>query len=170
MFNKTMVATGVAIAVAAMPVVAEEGSFMDELEISGELKNESAIFTKSGTTVGAASAHDNRDMLKSETSLRLFVNGLAGESSEWHAEIRPVRDTQAVDGYKGHENYSQQDFLRELYVDTTAGEDDAVSLRIGKQQVVWGTADGMKLLDIIIRRTTVRWRRTRWMSHVFLFG
>jgi hypothetical protein len=149
MFNKTMVATGVAIAVAAMPVVAEEGSFMDELEISGELKNESAIFTKSGTTVGAASAHDNRDMLKSETSLRLFVNGLAGESSEWHAEIRPVRDTQAVDGYKGHENYSQQDFLRELYVDTTAGEDDAVSLRIGKQQVVWGTADGMKLLDII---------------------
>ena len=149
MFNKTMVATGVAIAVAAMPVVAEEGSFMDELEISGELKNESAIFTKSGATVGAASAHDKRDMLKSETSLRLFVNGQVGESSEWHAEIRPVRDTQAVDGYKGHENYSQQDFLRELYVDTTAGEDDAVSLRLGKQQVVWGTADGMKLLDII---------------------
>jgi hypothetical protein len=87
--------------------------------------------------------------MKSESSARIFINGPVAEGVEMHAELRPVRDGQAVDGYKGHENYSQQDFLRELYVDTTAGEDDAVSLRIGKQQVVWGTADGMKLLDII---------------------
>jgi len=150
MFKKTMVATGVALAVAALPVVAEEdeGPFGD-FEVSGELKNESAIFTKDGTTIGAPSAHDSGDLMKSETSLRLFINGPVGENAELHAELRPVYDTEAIDGYKGHENYSQQDFLRELYIDTTAGEDDAVSLRIGKQQVVWGTADGMKLLDII---------------------
>ena len=150
MFKKTMVATGVALAVAALPVVAEEDeSPFGDFEVSGELKNESAIYTKDGTTIGAASGHDNGDLMKSETSLRLFINGPAGENAELHAELRPVYDTEAIDGYKGHENYTQQDFLRELYIDTTAGEDDAVSLRIGKQQVVWGTADGIKLLDII---------------------
>jgi len=163
MFKRTVIATSVALAITALPAVAqeEEGSFLDEWEIAGELKNESAVFTKDGTTIGADSAtlnttwtndpkpHDKSDLMKSETSIRLFINGPVGESSELHAELRPVRDSQTVDGYKGHENYTQQDFLRELYVDTATGEDDDVSLRIGKQQVVWGTADGMKLLDII---------------------
>ncbi len=40
----------------------------------------------------------------------------------------------------------QNDWLRELYVDTNAFGWD---FRLGKQQVVWGTADGIKLLDII---------------------
>ncbi|MBT5268580.1 MAG: hypothetical protein HOL70_03955, partial [Candidatus Marinimicrobia bacterium] len=150
MYKKTMIASGIAIALAALPVMAEEGeSWVDDFEVSGELKNETAVFTKAGTTIGASTAHDNRDVMKSETSARFFINGPVGEGSEVHAEIRPVRDSQAVDGYKGHESYTQQDFLRELYVDTTAGEEEAVSLRLGKQQVVWGTADGMKLLDII---------------------
>jgi len=158
MFNKTMVATGVAIAVAAMPVVAEEGSFMDELEISGELKNESAIFTNGGQTIGQATSmtdtttkHDSGDLYKSESSAKIFINGDVGEDgSSFHAELNLRYDTEAVDGYKGAKSYSQHDLLRELYVDTEVGnEDSPVSLRIGKQQVVWGTADGIKLLDII---------------------
>ena len=150
MYKKTMIASGIAIALAALPVMAEEGeSWLDGFEVSGELKNETAVFTKAGTTIGASTAHDNRDVMKSETSARFFINGPVGEGSEVHAEIRPVRDAKTVDGMKGHESYTQQDFLRELYVDTTAGEEEEVSLRLGKQQVVWGTADGMKLLDII---------------------
>ena len=150
MYKRTMIASGIAMAVAALPVMAEEeASWTDDIEVSGELKNETAIFTKGGTTIGAASAHDNGDLMKSETSARLFINAPVGESSELHAELRPVRDGEAVDGMKGHEDYTQQDWLRELYVDTTAGEEDEISLRLGKQQVVWGTADGMKLLDII---------------------
>ena len=153
MYKKTMIASGIAMAVAAMSVMADghgedEGPFAD-FEISGELKNETAVFTKDGTTIGAASAHDNGDLMKSESSARLFINGVVGESAELHAELRPVRDGEAVDGMKGHENYTQQDWLRELYVDTVAGEEEEIALRIGKQQVVWGTADGMKLLDII---------------------
>ena len=153
MNKKTMIAMGIAMAMAALPVLAddhgeEEGPFSD-FEVSGELKNETAVFTKDGTSIGAASAHDNGDLMKSETSARFFINGLVGESAELHAELRPVRDGEAVDGMKGHESYTQQDWLRELYVDTTAGEDEEIALRIGKQQVVWGTADGMKLLDII---------------------
>jgi len=151
MFKRTVIATSVALAITALPAVAqeEEGSFLDEWEISGELKNETAVFTRDGTTIGAASAHDNGDLMKSESSARIFINGPVGENLELHAELRPVRDTEAVSGSKGHESYTQRDFMRELYVDTTAGEEDQVSLRIGKQQVVWGTADGMKLLDAI---------------------
>ena len=45
-----------------------------------------------------------------------------------------------------HKNYTQNDWFREGYIDTSAGD---WSFRLGKQQVVWGTADGIKLLDII---------------------
>ena len=36
--------------------------------------------------------------------------------------------------------------LRELFVDGTIG---AVRLRLGKQQVVWGQADGLRVLDVV---------------------
>src|SRR5690606_19261592 len=36
--------------------------------------------------------------------------------------------------------------LRELYLEATAG---AFYLRLGKQQIVWGTADGLKVLDVV---------------------
>ena len=170
MYKKRMVASGVAMAVAALPVLAEESPF-GEFEVSGEIKNESAVFTRDGSVVGdfgtstangsgatgnytgvttaSIPTHDRKDVMKSESSVRLFINGPVGDNSELHAELRPVRDSEAVESHKGHESYTQQDFLRELYIDTTSGEDDEISLRIGKQQVVWGTADGMKLLDII---------------------
>ena len=161
MYKKTMIAAGIAVLVATLPtmVIAEEDeNLFGDFEVSGELKNETAVFTKSGNTIGAAStiteaasasAHDNGDVMKSETSARLFINGAVGENSELHAELRPVYDGEAVDGTKGHDDYTQQDWLRELYIDTVAGGEDEVSIRAGKQQVVWGTADGMKLLDII---------------------
>ncbi len=153
MYNRTVLATGVALAMASLSATADnhdgESPFAD-FELSGVIKNESAIFTRDGSTVGAATAHGKRDMLKSETSARIFINGPLGESATMHAELRPVYDAHAVnDYYQDHKGYTQQDFLRELYIDTTAGEQDNIYLRLGKQQVVWGTADGMKLLDII---------------------
>ncbi|NNJ90361.1 MAG: RNA polymerase-associated protein rapA [Gammaproteobacteria bacterium] len=64
-----------------------------------------------------------------------------------------IYDAAAIDdsasggvNYKDHEIYTQNDYFRELYVDTEAA---GWSWRLGKQQVVWGTADGIKLLDII---------------------
>ena len=36
--------------------------------------------------------------------------------------------------------------LRELYLEATAG---IFYLRLGKQQIVWGTADGLKVLDVV---------------------
>ncbi len=121
-------------------------------EIAGFVKNETALFTESGQRTGQAefagdsAEHDAGEVYKSENTFKLFANKKFGESSSFHAEINLVYDPLAVDGYKDYDAYSQHDYLREFYFDTTVGKTD---LRIGKQQVVWGTADGIKLLDII---------------------
>ncbi len=124
-----------------------------EVEISGYLKNETAVFTREGQVTGEAesmtdeSGHESGDLMKLENSARFFLNGYFGESSSWHADLNFIYDSEgANDRYKGHQLYTQNDYLRELYVDTSFGD---WSLRLGKQQVVWGTADGIKLLDII---------------------
>ncbi len=122
-----------------------------EVEISGYLKNETAVFTRDGQVTGEAQTmidedgHDAGDLMKFENSARIFMNGNVGEDSTWHADLNLIYNSEGVnDDYKGHKLYTQQDYLRELYVDTSAFGWD---LRLGKQQVVWGTADGIKLLQ-----------------------
>jgi hypothetical protein len=106
-------------------------------ETSGFVKNESSIFI----------SEDAGDLLKFENSANLFVNADISDNATAHAQLNLIYDTEGVnDDYKGHRNYTQHDYLRELYLDYTIGEFD---IRLGKQQLVWGTADGMKLLDII---------------------
>jgi len=61
-------------------------------------------------------------------------------------EINAFNDSKNTATYDDNESYTQRDALREAYVDTEIGD---YSIRAGKQQVVWGTADGMKLLDNI---------------------
>ena len=122
-----------------------------EIETSVVLKNETAVFLNEGQRTGeAASMLDKsakgQSIGKFENSATIFMNDDIGEESSWHAEVKLIHDAAAISGYKGYKRFSQHDWLRELYVDTTAGDWD---LRLGKQQVVWGTADGIKLLDII---------------------
>jgi hypothetical protein len=128
-------------------------------EISGFIKNETALYTSKGTTIGDLTAHET-DVYKNEISLKLFVNAEMEGIGSLHAEISPIYDTSAElyaaegavanaadENYQEPQMYTQQDPLRELYLDMNIG--DSVSMRLGKQQVVWGTADGIKLLDII---------------------
>ena len=147
MFSKSPLGLAIAALIAA-PVCAYA-----EVEVSAVLKNETSFYTESGDVTGQArttlgsDGHQQFDTMKFENSARIFINGDVGESSSWHAELRPVVDTEGVTpDYKYHRSYTQNDYMRELYMDTGAGDWD---LRIGKQQVVWGTADGIKLLDII---------------------
>lgn len=147
MFTKSPLGLAIAALVAA-PLTAQA-----EIDVSVELKNETAFYTKGGQVTGQARTtfdkrdNDAGDVMKFENSARIFINGDIGESSSWHAELRPVWDGAAVNpDYEWHRNYTQNDYLRELYFDTGFGGWD---FRIGKQQVVWGTADGIKLLDII---------------------
>jgi len=129
------------------------GAVMAEVEVSGYIKNETSVFTRSGQVTGEAdsmlddSEHNAGDLLKFENSARMFINGDLGENSSWHGDLNLIYDSEGVNqDYRGHLNYSQHDWLRELYIDTSFSDWE---FRLGKQQVVWGTADGIKLLDII---------------------
>ncbi len=140
------------VAAMTLPAAANAG-FFEDIEVNGFLKNETAIFLNDGQVTGEArnmldnSGHDAGDLLKFENSARFFVNGLLGENGSWHLDLNIVCDSEGVNSdYKCHESYTQNDWLRELYVDYAAGD---WNIRFGKQQVVWGTADGIKLLDII---------------------
>ena len=142
-----------AIAAALALPAAANANFLEDIEISGFLKNETAIYLKDDQMTGQARymlddrSHDAGELMKFENSARFFVNGMLGESSSWHADLNIICDSKGVNtNYTCHKNYTQNDWLRELYVDTEAA---GWALRLGKQQVVWGTADGIKLLDII---------------------
>lgn len=147
MFKRTVLSHAIALAL-LMP-----GAALAEFEITGYLKNETSVYTQSGQTIGAESSTiDTNDTVstgevqKFENSARAFANWDWGPT-DWHADVNLIYDTEGVNKYwKGYRRYSQNDYLRELYTDFDTGP---VYWRLGKQQVVWGTADGIKLLDII---------------------
>ena len=66
-----------------------------DLEISGYLKNETAVFTgdaKPGEMTGNLQGHDAGDLMKFENSARIFINGEVGEASSWHADLNLIYD------------------------------------------------------------------------------
>jgi len=128
-----------------------------ETEVTGKIVHESSAFTERGEVIGSKDNqyvagdihHGKGAMMKSETSAKIYIDGdieEVGEGSTFHVELNGFNDSEAIDTFGDNQSYTQRDALREAYVDT---EYEGVSLRIGKQQVVWGTADGMKLLDAI---------------------
>jgi hypothetical protein len=132
----------------ALAAVFTASTAFAEAEVTGKIVHESAKFTTSGTTIGAAAAHA-KDAFKQETSARIFIDGAADELQDgatYHVELNLMKDGKATTNYDSNELYTQRDALREAYVDAEMND---WSIRAGKQQVVWGTADGMKLLDMI---------------------
>ena len=150
MYRKTAISSAVVVAL-ALPAASQA------IDFNGYLKNETSVFSRSGQVTGAATSmlddrdsHDAGDLLKFENSARVFVNGDIGDNAIWHADLNFIYDTEGVKSrafdWRGYEPYSQHDWLRELYLETDAGGWD---FKLGKQQLVWGTADGIKLLDVI---------------------
>ena len=125
-----------------------------EAEVTGKIVHESAAYTGGGLGIGAATTvtqtgdSHGRDVFKVATHAKVFIDGDVTDAATYHVELNAFADLgdDAVGDHDANESYTQRDFLREAYVDT---EFEGVSLRVGKQQVVWGTADGMKLLDSI---------------------
>ena len=151
MKNRRILLSSIVIALLTLPSFAETAPEEVEeeessIEVSGYLKSELNAYTGDGSSINSNKAHKSGDIGKAEGTLKLFINGDIGEESTFHSEIQVIGDAAAIDGYNKHRNYTQNDYLRELYVDTTVADMD---LRIGKQQVVWGKADGVKFLDII---------------------
>ena len=67
------------------------------------------------------------------------------------------------------------DWLRECYVNY---ESPSLDVRIGKQQVVWGTADGIKIMDVVCPTDQREYfldnyadsRIPRWMLKIRIFS
>ena len=146
--------TNITLSIALAAVFSASTAFA-EAEVTGKIIHESAKFTSAGIGIGAATTSTQtanshgKDVMKTETSARIFIDGDAEElheGSTYHVELNLMRDSKGVGKYDGNESYTQRDALREAYVDAEVND---WSIRAGKQQVVWGTADGMKLLDTI---------------------
>jgi len=151
--------TTISIALAAL--FSSSLAFADT-EVSGKLIIEHAALTANGSTIGnrgnsaymgdpgaggfnqgVVVVNSGYTSLKDDISVRLYVDGDVADGVTYHAELQGFQGV----GYGGDQEYTQNAGMRELYVDIDAG--DGWAARLGKQQVVWGTADGMKLLDII---------------------
>jgi len=128
-------------------------------EVTGKFTIESARYTSDGLTNGSSTTnhgsgggpatyanYHGTETMKQELSARIYVDGSFDNGDAYHAEIQGYNNSQAVKGLDNNESYTQRDPLREIYIDTSY---DDWQIRAGKQQVVWGTADGMKLLDIV---------------------
>lgn len=121
---------------AALVAVFSASMAFAEAEVTGKFVHESAKLVD-----GAKSA------IKTESTVRIYIDGEAegiAEGATYHVELQGHNDSTA--NYSSDAAYTQRDPLREAYVDMQQGD---WSIRAGKQQVVWGTADGMKLLDMI---------------------
>jgi len=140
MFNKSLLISATLVSSLAF----------GQAEISGKITHESASFTEAGTSQGSSTSHGT-DTFKEETSLRIYVDGEINSlnNGAYHLELQGFNDGEAIDSFSSGEAYTQRDPLREAYVDATFGDKDEFMTRTGKQQVVWGKADGMKLLDIV---------------------
>ena len=153
----------------ALAAIFSTSAAFAEAEVTGKIVHESGFYSNAGTTIGdwgvsthanlgtstqavsttTTPSHSKNDAMKRETSARIYIDGDAEELSEgatYHVELNLMTDGKGNSNYDSHESYTQRDALREAYVDSQVGD---WSLRTGKQQVVWGTADGMKLLDMI---------------------
>lgn len=147
MLKRRTVCRAIVIAL-AWPLAAQA-----DVQVSGYLRNRTSVFTGDGQVIGEPrtmldrAGHDAGDLMMFENTAKIFLNGDLGRVGSWHFEGNIVGDTEGVNhDWKWHKLYTQYDYFRELYLDSEVA---GWNLRLGKQQVVWGTADGIKLLDII---------------------
>jgi hypothetical protein len=127
--------TNITLSIALAAVFSASTAFA-EADVAGKFVHESARLVD-----GAKSD------IKTESTVRIYIDGEAegiAEGATYHVELQGHTDGTA--NYSSDAAYTQRDPLREAYVDMQQGD---WSIRAGKQQVVWGTADGMKLLDMI---------------------
>jgi hypothetical protein len=113
----------------------------DKLTISGFIKNETAVRLEEWDKFMKI---ENMAQLEVEYRLtpQIYIFGILREwyDSAYDAEEDWEHNRKILGRTKG------TDWLREFYIDYYSNKLD---IRIGKQQVVWGTADGVKLLDVV---------------------
>ena len=113
----------------------------NKLTLSGFLKNETAYnpnhdreFMKIENTFQLEAEYMFNDNLSFFTIFRYFYDNAFDVNPLFEDVRRPLHRTRGTD------------WLRECYVNY---ESPSLDVRIGKQQVVWGTADGIKIMDVV---------------------
>jgi hypothetical protein len=120
-------------ALLAKPVAAE--SFVESSTLNTRIESELGVFTKDG---GSNNGAIQKLQLMIEPELETDV----GEDSSITTIARLRMD--AKDNLSpGDHNQAE---LREFYLDTSINDSIVI---LGKQQVVWGKSDGLKVLDIV---------------------
>ncbi len=116
----------------------------EKLTASGFLKNATSwdvddwdTLFKIRTTAQLALEYQVTDNLHFFTILREWYDSVYDAESKWRRRSGNRKEMSRTRG---------NDWLRECYLDYYS---ETLDIRIGKQQVVWGTADGVKILDII---------------------
>ncbi len=120
---------------------------IDSLEFSGLFESELATETESGDIQKAEFILTPEISMDLTETSRLVVIGRI--RADFAGELEPGQPSQDNRG-----DFSRRLFigdnvdieLREAFIDTEIG---STFLRIGKQQVVWGQADGLKVLDVL---------------------
>src|SRR3990172_10037004 len=126
----------------------------DKLYISGYVQNQSSYRVGGDSDQWVSS--ENRLQVEMEAKLhpnvKLFgvfrgmydaIYDLRSDSDRWG----DIQSTDPERGYAGSRDILSTEYkMRELFMDAALGN---WNFRIGKQQVVWGETDGLRLMDII---------------------
>ena len=126
---------------------ADAGDFTDNIELSGVAESELAIGTGNGDAQKAEFVLTPEITSALSSATRMTVIGrLRGDIVDELEPGQPAQDNRSGFSKRWFVSDQLELELREAYIDTEIGN---TFLRIGKQQVVWGQADGLKVLDII---------------------
>ncbi len=121
----------------------------ENLEFAGYLKNETSLrmahgldeFMKEANIAQLELEYSFNENVQFFTILKWFYDAV------FELENRYDRDPQWESKTNKKLKYPEKmQWLRECYLDILT---DKLDLRLGKQQVVWGTADGVRILDIV---------------------
>ncbi|MEA3422091.1 MAG: DUF1302 family protein, partial [Acidobacteriota bacterium] len=130
---------GLGLVFLLMGATSAQGENFDNLTISGYLRNETATHL-----------YDLDTLMKIQNTLQLGMEYRFNDNFQLFVIVRKFYDSvfDAQDKYEavGSELCTNKtsSWLREVYLDIFT---EKVDIRLGKQQVVWGTADGVRVLD-----------------------
>lgn len=128
-------------------VPASADGLQDRLSFSGLLELEFAMSVPSGEVAKTQVTLSPEAGFEITRSTRLTIIGRArSEDTDLLEPGQPLEPNRSDATRRSFASEDLEFELREVYIDTEVGE---TYLRIGKQQVVWGQADGLKVLDVL---------------------
>ncbi len=137
------------LAVVAMPLRAQEGLHLEEVEFHGLIESETALGVKRGELQKWDLIFKPELVLSFSGDLRVTARGRIRLDPVDRLEPGRMRGQRAFRSILSRRlllGRVTDVELREFYLDAQFG---GILLRLGKQQIVWGQADGLRVLDIV---------------------